>query len=62
MAGSVFDEGTGRVPGIGALPGQAGRAGHLDGIGTEPAASQFDDVEVVDGFGMPVLPPDHTED
>ncbi|WP_460704098.1 hypothetical protein, partial [Myceligenerans halotolerans] len=56
--GSVFDDGAWRAPGVDALPRESGCLSGAGGFGgMEP-----DDVEVVDGFGMPVLPPDHTED
>jgi hypothetical protein len=77
VADSVFDDGAGRAPGFGPLPGGAewadvtgavgdrveGGCGLDDGLLDTGVldAGLFGDVEVVDEFGLPVLPPDHTE-
>ncbi|RPF20279.1 HNH endonuclease signature motif containing protein [Myceligenerans xiligouense] len=71
MRGSVFDDGAGHVPDVGApfrgsegeaFDGGAFDAAEFDANGFD--ADGFDgleDVEVVDQFGLPVRPPDHTE-
>ncbi|MBL0887660.1 HNH endonuclease signature motif containing protein [Myceligenerans indicum] len=60
MPGSTSDNVAERMP-AGDLPRGAACTGRPGGIGGNPDQDAFDDLEVVDEFGLPILPPDHTE-